>query len=113
VESNPGQKEYVRFRSRCWLNNEYVRFRLNCIVAFKSIPTTRSFQIYFVWYFVQKKISPLHSYMKALDKRNREDGNRIFHFAQSAFDEGYYDGSTHGIPLHHHRKGKVVLFVFT
>ncbi len=47
-----------------------------------------------IWYFIQRKdFASAFQQVKALDKRNREDGQRVFQFAQSAFDEGNYDAA--------------------
>src|SRR5262249_33565628 len=47
-----------------------------------------------VWYYVQKQdFSSAFTQVKAIDKRNKENGDRIFQFAQSAYDEGNYDAA--------------------
>lgn len=47
-----------------------------------------------IWYFIQKKdFTSAFQQVKALDKRNKEEGQRVFQFAQSAFDEGNYDAA--------------------
>ncbi len=47
-----------------------------------------------IWYYIQKKdFASAFLQVKALDKRNKEEGERVFQFAQSAFDEGNYDAA--------------------
>lgn len=45
-----------------------------------------------IWQFIQRKdFASAFIQVKALDKRNKENGQRIFQFAQTAFNEAYYD----------------------
>ena len=45
-----------------------------------------------IWQYIQRKdFASAYVQVKALDKRNKENGQRIFQFAQAAFTEGYYD----------------------
>ncbi|MGB3076490.1 MAG: tetratricopeptide repeat protein, partial [Chitinophagales bacterium] len=47
-----------------------------------------------IWYFIQKKdFTSAFQQVKALDKRNKEEGQRVFQFAQSAYDEGNYEAA--------------------
>jgi tetratricopeptide (TPR) repeat protein len=44
-----------------------------------------------IWYFIQQKdFDNAYIQVKAIDKRNKEQGDRIYSFAQSAFSEGSY-----------------------
>lgn len=64
---------------------------------YKRIQKKSGNQVYaemLIWYFIQRKdFASAFQQVKALDKRNREDGQRVFQFAQSAFDEGNYDAA--------------------
>lgn len=45
-----------------------------------------------VWFFTQKKdFENALVQAKAIDRRNKEDGSRVFQLAQAAFEEGRYD----------------------
>lgn len=60
-----------------------------------------------IWYFIQKKdFTSAFQQVKALDKRNREEGQRVFQFAQSAFDEGNYDAALAAYQYIINEKGK-------
>lgn len=96
VESNPGQKEYAEGQLQPLLtSSEYSKaLQAELYRRIQKHPDNQEFSDLLVWYFVQKKdFSSAFIQVKALDKRNREDGNRLFQFAQSAFDEGYYDAA--------------------
>lgn len=96
VESNPSQKEYVEGQLQPLITiNDYAKaLQAELYRRIQKHPDNQEFSDLLVWYFIQKKdFASAFIQVKALDKRNREDGNRIFQFAQSAFDEGYYDAA--------------------
>ncbi|HUM46389.1 MAG TPA: tetratricopeptide repeat protein [Chitinophagales bacterium] len=60
-----------------------------------------------IWYFIQKKdFTAAFQQVKALDKRNKEEGQRVFQFAQSAFDEGNYESALTAYRYIINEKGK-------
>ena len=96
LEFNPNQKEYVEGQLQPLLENADFSKELQAELyrRIQKHPDNEDFSDLLVWYFIQKKdFSSAFTQVKALDKRNREDGTRIFQFAQSAFDEGNYDAA--------------------
>ena len=91
VQFNPGQKEYVQGQLQPLLeNNDYAKsLQAELYRRIQKQPDNENFSDLLVWYFIQKKdFNSAFLQVKALDKRNREDGNRVFQFAQSAVGEG-------------------------
>jgi len=96
VEFNPGQKEYVQGQMQPLIsNNEYSKqLQSELYRRIQKHPDNEDLADLLVWYFIQKKdFNSAFTQVKALDKRNKEDGQRVFQFAQSAFDEGNYDAA--------------------
>jgi TolA-binding protein len=94
VESNPNQKEYAEGQLQPLLtSSDYAKaLQAELYRRIQKHSDNQEFSDLLVWYFIQKKdFASAFIQVKALDKRNKEDGNRLFQFAQSAFDEGYYD----------------------
>ncbi len=94
VKVNPGQKEFVEGQLQTLMdNNEYSKsLQAELYRRIQKESDNQNFTDLLVWYFVQKKdFNAALIQVKALDKRNKEDGNRVFQFAQSAIDEGNYD----------------------
>lgn len=57
-------------------------------------PDQQVFAEMLIWYYIQKKdFTAAFQQVKALDKRNKEEGQRVFQFALSAYDEGNYDAA--------------------
>lgn len=57
-------------------------------------PENENFSDLLVWFFIQKKdFASAFTQVKALDKRNKEEGQRVYEFAQSASEEGNYDAA--------------------
>ncbi|MEO5673971.1 MAG: tetratricopeptide repeat protein [Chitinophagales bacterium] len=96
VQFNPGQKEYAEGQLQPLLeNNDYARsLQAELYRRIQKQPDNPHFSDLLVWYFIQKKdFTSAFIQVKALDKRNKEDGNRVYQFAQSAMDEGNYDAA--------------------
>jgi tetratricopeptide (TPR) repeat protein len=55
-------------------------------------PDNNTFPDLLVWLYVQQNdYADAFIQVKAIDRRNHEDGARVFRFAQNAYDEGEYD----------------------
>ncbi|HYV92435.1 MAG TPA: tetratricopeptide repeat protein [Chitinophagales bacterium] len=109
LETDPNQKEYVQGQLQPLLEkSEYAKvLQAELYSRIQKKPDVEQLADMLVWYFVQKKdFSSAFLQVKALDKRNKEDGNRIFQFAQSAFDEGYYDAALNAYHYIITEKGK-------
>ena len=60
-----------------------------------------------IWYYIQEKnFDMAFLQVKALDKKNKEEGNRLFMFAESAEQEGYYDAAINAYNYIITEKGK-------
>lgn len=69
--------------------------------------SSEAFAEMLIWYYIQKKdFTAAFQQVRAIDKRNREEGQRVFQFAQSAFDEGNYDAALIGYRYIIAEKGK-------
>jgi len=109
LESDPNQKEYVQGQLQPLLeNNEYSKeLQSELYSRIQKKPDAEQLSDLLVWFFVQKKdFASAFQQVKALDKRNKEDGNRVFQFAQSAFDEGNYDAALNAYRYIITEKGK-------
>ena len=96
IETDPNQKEYVQGRLQPLLeNNEYSKeLQSELYKRIQKKPDMEQLSDLLVWYFIQKKdFASAFLQVKAVDKRNKESGQRIFQFAQSASDEGNYDAA--------------------
>lgn len=70
-------------------------------------PDNSSFSELLIWYCIQKKdFESAFVQVKALDKRRKEDGSRVFQFAQSAYTEGQYDAAVTAYQYLVDEKGK-------
>lgn len=77
----------------------YLRLQMN--------PDNSSFSELLIWYCIQKKdFESAFVQVKALDRRRKEDGSRVFQFAQSAFTEGQYDAAVTAYQYLVDEKGK-------
>ncbi|MBA3649566.1 MAG: tetratricopeptide repeat protein [Chitinophagales bacterium] len=96
MEFNPSQNDFVEGQLQPLIENDlYAKELLTQLYhRIQKQPERGDFSEMLIWYFVQKKdFASGFLQVKALDKRNKEDGQRVFQFAQSAFDEGDYDAS--------------------
>ena len=96
VEYNPNQMDYVEGQMQPLIENtEYSKeFQSELYRRIQKHPENEDLSDLLVWYFIQKKdFASAFTQVKALDKRNKEDGQRVFQFAQSAYDEGNYDAA--------------------
>ena len=60
-----------------------------------------------IWFFTQRKdFENALLQAKAVDRRNKEDGTRIFNLAQAAFEEGRYDVANDAYQFILEQKGK-------
>jgi lipopolysaccharide biosynthesis regulator YciM len=90
VEFNTNQKDYVEGQMQPLIENtQYAKeFQSELYRRIQKHPDNEDFSDLLVWYFIQKKdFQSAFTQVKALDKRNKEDGQRVFQFAQSAYDE--------------------------
>src|SRR4030095_1583714 len=89
VEFNPSMVDDVEGQLQPLLESqEYTKELLSEL--YRRIQKRSDNQVFgemLIWYYVQKKdFASAFLQVKALDKRNKEEGQRVFQFAQSAYD---------------------------
>ncbi|MBX7142256.1 MAG: tetratricopeptide repeat protein [Chitinophagales bacterium] len=96
VQFNPDQLDEIEGQLQPLIdNNQYAKeLQAELYRRIQKQPENENYSDLLVWYFIQKKdFASAFTQVKALDKRNKEEGQRVFQFAQSAFDEGNYDAA--------------------
>ncbi len=96
LESNPEQQAATQSNLQSLITEPKYsdELRKQIYLRLQKNPDNASFSELLIWYFIQKKdFESAFIQVKALDKRNKEDGGRVFQFAQSAFSEGQYDAA--------------------
>lgn len=96
VQFNPDQLDEIEGQLQPLIdNNQYAKeLQAELYRRIQKQPENENFSDLLVWYFIQKKdFTSAFTQVKALDKRNKEEGQRVIQFAQSAFDEGNYDAA--------------------
>ncbi|MCS6991081.1 MAG: tetratricopeptide repeat protein [Chitinophagales bacterium] len=90
---NPSRLEYVQGQLQPLLESESFSrtFQAELYRRIQKYPGNELLSSLLIWYFVQlRQFDAAFEQVKALDRRNREDGNRIMQFARSATEEGAY-----------------------
>lgn len=93
VDYNPSMADEVEGRIQPLLETPaYAReLQAELYRRIQKRPDSEVFSEMLIWYFVQKEdFTAAFQQVKALDRRRKEDGQRVFQFAQSAYDEGNY-----------------------
>lgn len=96
LQSDPAQKEQVQTDLQPLIEDAQYSKELQSELyrRIQKNPEVEQLNDMLVWYYIQKKdFTSAFQQVKALDKRNKEEGQRIYQFAQSAFDEGNYDAA--------------------
>jgi tetratricopeptide (TPR) repeat protein len=96
VQFNPDQLDEIEGQLQPLIDNSQYAKELQAELyrRIQKQPENENYSDLLVWYFIQKKdFASAFTQVKALDKRNKEEGQRVFQFAQSAFDEGNYDAA--------------------
>lgn len=99
VQFNPDQLDEIEGQLQPLIENtQYAKeLQTELYRRIQKQPDNEHYFNLLVWYFIQKKdFTSAFTQVKALDKRNKEEGQRVFQFAQSAFDEGNYDAALIG-----------------
>lgn len=109
LESNPEQQMSTQNNLQDLITEPKYseELRKQIYLRLQKYPDNSSFSELLIWYFIQKKdFESAFVQVKALDKRNKENGGRVFQFAQSAFSEGQYDAAVTAYQYLVDEKGK-------
>lgn len=93
VAYNPARLDFVQGQLQPLLEAEsFAReFQAELYRRLQKFPGNELLSSLLIWYFIQvKQFDAAFEQVKALDRRNREDGYRVMQFARSAAEEGMY-----------------------
>jgi len=96
VQHDSNQQEFVQSQMQSLIpSKDYASaFQAELFRRIQKDPNNPQFPDMLIWFYIQQKdFASAFLQVKALDKRNHEEGDRIFQFAQSAFQEGNYDAA--------------------
>ncbi|MDW8393130.1 MAG: tetratricopeptide repeat protein [Chitinophagales bacterium] len=94
LQYNPSRLEFVQSQVQPLLETPSVaqQFQAELYRRLQKYPGNEMLSTMLVWYFLQiRQFDAAFELVKAMDRRNREDGSRIMQFARSAADEGAYN----------------------